>query len=139
MNLEHLWDKNNQLIMTKNLALNERDYGSLVGLNKKETAHKYGDEQVHIWRRSYEIAPPDGESLKQVVNRVKPYFKNNIEPKIKMKKNILIVAHGNSLRAIMICVGLYKPEEISKIEIPTGKPFILYYEKNKLIKSKYLI
>ena len=68
MNLEHLWDKNNQLIMTKDLALNERDYGSLVGLNKKETAKQYGDEQVRIWRRSYDVSPPDGESLKEVVN-----------------------------------------------------------------------
>ena len=138
MNLEHLWNKNNNLVMITDEALNERDYGSLVGLNKKETAEKFGEEQVHIWRRSYDIAPPKGESLKNVVQRVKPYFKNYIEPELKKKKNILIVAHGNSLRAMMICVGLYKSEQISKIEIPTGSPFVFYYENNKLIKYEYL-
>ncbi len=138
MNLDHLWNKNNNLIMITDEALNERDYGSLVGLNKKETAEKFGEEQVHIWRRSYDISPPKGESLKNVVQRVKPYFKNYIEPELKKKKNILIVAHGNSLRAMMICVGLYKSEQISKIEIPTGSPFVFYYESNKLIKYEYL-
>jgi len=138
MNLEHLWNKNNNLIMITDEALNERDYGSLVGLNKNETAEKFGKEQVHIWRRSYNIAPPEGESLKNVVQRVKPYFENYIKPEIKKKKNILIVAHGNSLRAMMICIGLYKSEQISKIEIPTGSPFVFYYENNKLIKYEYL-
>ena len=138
MNLEHLWNKNNNLVMITDEALNERDYGSLVGLNKKETAEKFGEEQVHIWRRSYDIAPPKGESLKNVVQRVKPYFKNYIEPELKKEKNILIVAHGNSLRAMMICIGLYKSEQISKIEIPTGSPFVFYYESNKLIKYEYL-
>ena len=138
MNLEHLWNKNNNLIMITDEALNERDYGSLVGLNKNETAEKFGKEQVHIWRRSYNIAPPEGESLKNVVQRVKPYFENYIKPEIKKKKNILIVAHGNSLRAMMICIGLYKSEQISKIEIPTGSPFVFYYESNKLIKYEYL-
>ena len=82
---------------------------------------------------------PSGECLKDTLKRVLQLWDNDIAPKILSGQKILIVAHGNSLRAIMICVGLYKPEEISKIEIPTGKPFILYYEKNKLIKSKYLI
>ena len=139
MNLKHLWNEENELIMMRDQALNERDYGDLVGLNKQETADKFGKEQVHIWRRSFDVPPPGGESLKNVVERVKPYFDTNIEPELKKKKNILISAHGNSLRAMMICVGLYQPEEISKIELPTGSPFVFYYEEGQLIKSEYLV
>ncbi len=119
-------------------SLNERDYGDLVGLNKDETAKKFGKEQVHIWRRSYDTSPPNGESLKDVVERVSPYFINQIEPLIMKGKNILISAHGNSLRAIMIKVGLYRPQEISSIEIPTGSPFCLEYENGNLINNYYL-
>ena len=137
MNLEQFWS-DGQLLMTKDQSLNERDYGDLVGLNKEETANKYGKEQVHIWRRSYDVSPPGGESLENVVTRVKPYFINFIEPKISEGQNVLIVAHGNSLRATMIQVGLYKAEEISKIEIPTGRPFVITYETDKVVNSKYL-
>ena len=137
MNLEQFWS-DGQLLMTKDQSLNERDYGDLVGLNKEETANKYGKEQVHIWRRSYDVSPPGGESLENVVTRVKPYFINFIEPKISVGQNVLIVAHGNSLRATMIQVGLYKAEEISKIEIPTGSPFVITYESGKVVNSKYL-
>ena len=101
--------KNGKLIYEKNQNLNERDYGDLVGLNKAETADKFGKEQVHIWRRSYDTPPPNGESLKDVVDRVSPYFTETIQPHILNKKNVLIAAHGNSLRAIMIKVGMYKP------------------------------
>jgi len=137
MNLEQFWN-DGQLLMTKDQSLNERDYGDLVGLNKEETANKYGKEQVHIWRRSYDVSPPGGESLENVVTRVKPYFINFIEPKINEGLDVLIAAHGNSLRASMIQVGLYKAEEISKIEIPTGSPFIITYESGKVVNSKYL-
>ena len=137
MNLEQFWS-DGQLLMTKDQSLNERDYGDLVGLNKEETANKYGKEQVHIWRRSYDVSPPGGESLENVVTRVKPYFINFIEPKISEGQNVLIVAHGNSLRATMIQVGLYKAEEISKIEIPTGRPFVITYKSGKVVNSKYL-
>ena len=137
MNLSQFW-KNNQLIMERDKNLNERDYGELVGLNKEETAKKFGEKQVHIWRRSYNINPPGGESLEDVVERVKPYFNEMIEPQIKNGKNVLIVAHGNSLRASMIQVGLYKAEEISNIEIPTGSPFIINFLKGKVVGSKYL-
>ena len=123
---------------TKNKKLNERDYGDLVGLNKAETAERFGKEQVHIWRRSYEVPPPNGESLKDVVSRVSPYFENEIEPLIMDNKNILIVAHGNSLRAILIKVGLYKPEEISSIELPTGSPLCLEYDNGNLTNNFYL-
>ena len=139
MNLKHLWNEKNELTMIKDQALNERDYGDLVGLNKQETADKFGQEQVHIWRRSFDVSPPGGESLKNVLERVKPYFDIKIKSELKKQKNVLISAHGNSLRAMMICVGLYKSEEISKIELPTGSPFVFLYEENKLIKSEYLV
>ncbi len=138
LEFKHLWS-DNKLIMTCDKSLNERDYGDLVGLNKEETAKKYGSEQVHIWRRSFDISPPGGESLKNVVDRVKPFFIKFIEPEISNKKNILIVAHGNSLRATMIQVGLYKANEISEIEIPTGKPFVINYEFNKIVSSEFLM
>ncbi len=135
--IENLY-KNELLIYEKDQRLNERDYGDLVGLNKTETAEKFGKEQVHIWRRSYDTPPPNGESLKDVVDRVSPYFIETIQPLINYGKNILIAAHGNSLRAIMITIGLYKPEEISSIEIPTGSPLCLDYENSKLINHYYL-
>ncbi len=130
--------ENDELIYSRSENLNERNYGDLVGLNKAETAEKFGKEQVHIWRRSYDTPPPNGESLKDVVDRVSPYFIDHIEPLLKNNKNILIAAHGNSLRAIMIKIGLYKPKEISSIELPTGKPLCLEYEKGLLIKHYYL-
>ena len=129
---------NGMLIYERDQRLNERDYGDLVGLNKSETADKFGKEQVHIWRRSFDTPPPNGESLKDVVDRVSPYFTDKIQPLILDKKNVLIVAHGNSLRAIMIKVGLYKSEEISSIELPTGSPLCLDYENDKLIDNYYL-
>ena len=133
----HLW-KDNQLTMTKSQNLNERDYGDLVGLNKEETSKKFGKDQVHIWRRSYDVSPPGGESLKNVVDRVGPYFEKFIQPYLLSDKNVIIVAHGNSLRATMIKIGLYKPEEISKIELPTGSPFVINFSSGKLKDANYL-
>ena len=130
--------ENDKLLYVKDKNLNERDYGDLVGLNKSETADKFGKDQVHIWRRSYDTPPPNGESLKDVVDRVSPYFSEKIEPLLLKGKNIIIVAHGNSLRAILIKVGLYKPEEISKIELPTGKPLCLDYVNGKIVNNYYL-
>ena len=135
--LENL-HKDGSLIYKKDQRLNERDYGDLVGLNKDETADKFGKEQVQIWRRSYDTPPPNGESLKDVVDRVSPFFTETIEPFIIDKKNVLIAAHGNSLRAIMIKVGMYKPEEISSIELPTGSPLCLDYINGQLKKYYYL-
>jgi len=137
MNLKNFWE-NGKLLMIRDKSLNERDYGDLVGLNKEETSIKYGKEQVYIWRRSYDVPPPGGESLKNVVQRVQIYFNKYIAPEIYNEKNILIVAHGNSLRAMMIEVGLYKKEEISKVELPTGIPFVISYESRKIIDSNYL-
>lgn len=137
MNLGNLWE-DKKLIMRRDISLNERDYGDLVGLNKEETAKKFGKDQVHLWRRSYEIPPPGGESLKNVVERVRPFFSNFIQPEITRGENVLVVAHGNSLRATMIQVGLYKTDEISKIELPTGKPFIISYKSGKVVDSNFL-
>ena len=130
--------ENNKIIMTCSEKLNERDYGDLVGLNKQETADKFGKDQVHIWRRSYDTPPPNGESLKDVVERVSPYFKENIKPLIDKGENVLIAAHGNSLRAMMIELGMYKPDEISKIELPTGSPLCINLDQGKLVDFKYL-
>ena len=136
-NYDHLFN-NGELIIIKNIAVNERDYGDLTGLNKKETAEKYGKEQVHIWRRSYDVNPPGGESLKNVVERVKPYFENTMKKDLENKKNILLSAHGNSLRALFLILNFYTAETISTAEIPTGKPFIIEYESNKITKKYYL-
>ena len=136
-NYDHLFN-NGELIIIKNIAVNERDYGDLTGLNKKETAEKYGKEQVHIWRRSYDVNPPGGESLKNVVERVKPYFENTIKKDLEDGKNILLSAHGNSLRALFLILNFYTIETISTAEIATGKPFIIEYENNK-ITNKYFL
>ena len=130
--------ENNKLIMTCSEKLNERDYGDLVGLNKQETADKFGKDQVHIWRRSYDTPPPNGESLKDVVDRVSPYFEEYIKPALNLGENILIAAHGNSLRAMMIELGMYKPEEISNIELPTGSPLCINLDQGRLVDFKYL-
>ncbi|MDG2313175.1 MAG: 2,3-diphosphoglycerate-dependent phosphoglycerate mutase [Alphaproteobacteria bacterium] len=105
-------------------ALRERDYGDLVGLNKEETAKKYGSNQVHMWRRGYEVKPPGGESLADVVKRVRPYFEKKIWPNVVSGENILVAAHGNSLRAVLVIIGEYEAEDIPNIELPTGKPLV---------------
>ena len=135
--LINLWE-NDKLVMMRSEQLNERDYGDLVGLNKQETAEKFGKKQVHIWRRSYDTPPPNGESLKNVVDRVSPYFQENIKPLLEKGKNILIAAHGNSLRAMMIELGMYKSEEISSIELPTGSPLCINLDECKLVDFYYL-
>ncbi|MFN6039821.1 MAG: 2,3-bisphosphoglycerate-dependent phosphoglycerate mutase [Bacteroidota bacterium] len=103
-------------------ALNERMYGDLQGLNKSETAVKFGEEQVRIWRRSYDIAPPNGESLKDTANRVIPFFEREIASKLKAGKNIVIAAHGNSLRALIMHLENLSPAEILEFEIGTAVP-----------------
>lgn len=103
-------------------ALNERGYGKLEGLNKAETAEKYGAEQVHIWRRSFDVPPPGGESLRDTFERVIPYYERFIAPKLKEDKNVLVVAHGNSLRALIMFLEHLSPEQILEREIATGQP-----------------
>ncbi len=107
---------------TRHDDLRERDYGDLTGLNKDDMRQKYGEEQVHIWRRSYDVQPPNGESLKDVVARVEPYYQANIAPLLKDGKNVLVAAHGNTLRAMLIILGLHTPETINNAEIATGDP-----------------
>ncbi|HEY8189816.1 MAG TPA: 2,3-bisphosphoglycerate-dependent phosphoglycerate mutase [Micavibrio sp.] len=119
--------------------LRERDYGDLTGLNKDETKQKFGEEQVQIWRRSYDINPPGGESLQDVVEkRVRPYFAKEIKPLLDQGKNILVAAHGNSLRALLIIIGAETPETINKAEIPTGSPLVFEMENGKILKRYYL-
>ena len=127
------------LPIIKNSALNERMYGSLQGLNKAETALKYGEAQIEIWRRSYEVRPPDGESLEDTYHRTVPYYQWEIEPKLKTGKNVLIVAHGNSLRALKMYLENISPEEIVKVNIPTGTPRNYLFDGNlKILSVDYL-
>jgi 2,3-bisphosphoglycerate-dependent phosphoglycerate mutase len=108
----------------RSAALNERHYGDLQGLNKAETAKQYGEEQVHVWRRSFDVRPPNGESLKDTAARTLPYFRAKILPPAAAGKNVLVSAHGNSLRAIVMDLEKLTPEQILKVEIPTGRPRI---------------
>ena len=119
-------------------ALNERNYGSLTGMNKDEARNKWGDEQVRLWRRSYDIAPENGESLKDTCNRTIPYFKKNILPKLHAGKNVIITAHGNSLRSIIMRVEELNENEIVNVEITTGIPIVYEYENKKITKKTEL-
>ena len=110
------------LPVTRNRALNERNYGSLQGLNKAEVAVKYGEEQVAEWRRSFSVHPPGGESLADTAARVIPYYQTSIEPFLKKGQNILIIAHGNSLRALMMYLEKISEADISHVDLPTGQP-----------------
>ena len=128
-----------QMPIIKNAAFDERMYGLLQGLNKAETALKYGDEQVEIWRRSYAIRPPNGESLEDTFNRTVPYYQAVIEPQVISGQNVLIVAHGNSLRALKMYLESISPEAIEKINIPTGTPCnYLFNENMKIFSVSYL-
>ncbi|HVY87702.1 MAG TPA: 2,3-diphosphoglycerate-dependent phosphoglycerate mutase [Hyphomonadaceae bacterium] len=149
------------LPVTKDYRLNERHYGGLTGLNKKETAAKHGDDQVKIWRRSFDIPPPDlepggefdlakdprykgidipkTESLKITLTRVLPYWESEIAPKLKAGENILIAAHGNSLRAIVKHLFRVPDSEITEVEIPTGDPLLIDLDQNLKVRSaRYL-
>ena len=114
--------------------LNERHYGSLQGLNKAETAEKHGAEQVHIWRRSFDVPPPEGESLEMTAERTIPYFTEEILPEIESGKNVLVSAHGNSLRSIVMHIEGISPEDIVSLEIPTGVPLLYRHDENGMIR-----
>ena len=123
----------------KDKALNERMYGELQGLNKSETAKKFGDEQVKIWRRSFDVRPPGGESLKDTAERVLPYYEARIKPFLAKDETILIAAHGNSLRALVMELDRLTREQVLELNIPTGAP--LCYEldaEGKALSRKYL-
>ncbi|MGH1516879.1 2,3-bisphosphoglycerate-dependent phosphoglycerate mutase [Chryseobacterium sp. JK1] len=132
--LNEMGEKNVPIVIDK--ALNERSYGNLEGLNKAETALKYGDEQVHIWRRSYDVEPPGGESLKDTYNRVIPYYESKIAPLLKQGEDVLIVAHGNSLRALIMYLEHLSPEEILEREIATGIPLTYTFDENFHVSRK---
>jgi 2,3-bisphosphoglycerate-dependent phosphoglycerate mutase len=116
--------------------LNERMYGELQGLNKAETRKQFGDEQVQIWRRSYDVAPPHGESLEMTAARSIPFFKENILPHIQQGKNVFICAHGNSLRSICMVLDNLSKEQVLHLEIATGLPILYNYRDNKFVKEK---
>ena len=128
--LDQFEDLTNNHKIIEDSALNERDYGDLTGLDKKETADKYGEEQVYKWRRGYSDRPPAGESLEDVVLRVRNYFELEILPQIHCisNNNLLIVAHGNSLRALLLVMGVYQINEINSVELSTGVPIHITYD-----------
>lgn len=123
----------------RDVALNERDYGDLSGLNKAETAAKYGEEQVHIWRRSYDVPPPGGESLKDTVARALPYFVTDILPRVMAGQRVLVAAHGNSLRALIMVLDRLNPESIMKVELNTGEPIIYRLNADTSVASKDIL
>jgi 2,3-bisphosphoglycerate-dependent phosphoglycerate mutase len=112
------------LKVIRDLALNERDYGDLSGLNKDDARQKWGEEQVHIWRRSYDIAPPGGESLKDTLARTLPYYVQHILPRVLRGERVIVAAHGNSLRALVMVLENLTPEQILKRELATGVPLV---------------
>ena len=120
----------------KDQALNERDYGELAGLNKDDARKQWGEEQVHIWRRSYDIPPPGGESLKNTAERVLPYFNSLILPKLLQGENILVAAHGNSLRSLVMQLDNLSKDEVIALEIPTGAPIIYSFAGDQQPISK---
>ena len=127
---------NQPLSTIKNQALNERNYGDLAGLNKDDARKRWGNEQVHIWRRSYDIPPPGGESLKDTGERVLPFFMKEILPHVCKGKSILVAAHGNSLRSLIKFLDNISDEDIVKLEIPTGAPIHYVINEDGSVKSK---
>jgi 2,3-bisphosphoglycerate-dependent phosphoglycerate mutase len=140
----HAWEhytgnQDKEIPVYQSVDLAERYYGDLQGLNKAETMKKYGEAQVHLWRRSYDINPPQGESLKDTCERTIPYYKKNIEPELQAGKNVLVVAHGNSLRSITKYVENISDEEIPNVEIPTGVPIVYTFDTQMKEQNKILL
>ena len=127
------------LSTTRNQALNERDYGDLSGLNKDDARAKWGEDQVHIWRRSFDVPPPGGESLKDTAERVLPYYEAEIVPHLLAGKTVLVAAHGNSLRALVMALEGLSPEEIVKVEISTGEPMIYSLDAQGKMTDKEIL
>ncbi|MBO6917151.1 MAG: 2,3-bisphosphoglycerate-dependent phosphoglycerate mutase [Rhizobiaceae bacterium] len=120
-------------------ALNERDYGDLAGLNKDDAREKWGEEQVHIWRRSYDVPPPGGESLKDTGARVWPYFMTDILPRVLKGENVLVAAHGNSLRALVMILDRLNKDEILSVNLATGVPMVYTLNADSSVKSKEVL
>jgi len=127
------------LPVVEDAALNERDYGDLAGLNKDDAREKWGEEQVHIWRRSFDTPPPGGESLKDTAERVLPYYEGHILPPLKAGQNILIAAHGNSLRALVMQLEELSRDEILQVNIDTGVPYIYTLNEAAAITDKKIL
>ena len=127
------------LPVTRDEALNERHYGDLQGLDKAETAKKYGDEQVHIWRRSYDVPPPNGESLKDTAARTLPYFSTHVRPCLDAGEDVLVAAHGNSLRSIVMDLEKLSREEVLQLNIATGVPLVYELDDAGAITSKKIL
>ena len=117
-------------------ALNERDYGELCGLNKDDARKKWGEEQVHLWRRSYDVQPPGGESLKDTVARALPYYCQHILPEVLRGRRVLVAAHGNSLRALVMVLDRLTPETIPKMELATGVPIVYRLNADSTVSQK---
>ena len=120
----------------KDQALNERDYGDLVGLNKDDARKKWGEAQVHIWRRSYDVAPPGGESLKDTLARALPYYVTDILPRVLRGERVLVAAHGNSLRALVMVLDKHTPDSITKLNLDTGVPMVYRLNADSTVASK---
>ena len=124
------------LVITRDQALNERDYGDLAGLNKDDARAKWGEEQVLIWRRSYDVPPPGGESLKDTAARTLPYYEKHILPQVEAGEIVLVAAHGNSLRSMVMAIEQLTPDEILKRELATGEPVVYRIGKSGKLKEK---
>jgi 2,3-bisphosphoglycerate-dependent phosphoglycerate mutase len=131
--LEHM--DQSDIPVIKNQCLNERNYGDLAGLNKDDAREKWGEEQVHVWRRSFDVPPPGGESLKDTAERVLPYFHSEIFPKVEEGLDVLIAAHGNSLRALVMELEEINSDEIVKLEIATGDPLTYEYSEGSIKRT----
>src|SRR5215211_3290667 len=125
--------------IVRDQALNERDYGDLVGMNKDDTRKKWGEEQVHIWRRSYDLPPPGGESLKDTVARALPYFVQEILPRVLRGERVVVSAHGNSLRALVMVLDRLTPETIPAMELATGIPLVYRLNTDTTVASKQVL
>ena len=132
--LEEMGETN--ITVFKDQALNERDYGDLSGLNKDDARKKWGEQQVHVWRRSYDVAPPGGESLKDTAARVLPYYIQEILPRVLRGENVIVAAHGNSLRALVMVLEHLSPNEIVGREIATGIPLIYRLNADSTVAEK---
>ena len=137
--LNYQKESENEIPVYQSVELAERYYGDLQGLNKQKTREKYGNEQVKLWRRSFDVRPPNGESLKDTYERTIPYFKKRILVDLKEGKDVLVSAHGNSLRSIVMYVEKVSEEDIPGVEIPTGVPIVYYFDKNMILSDKKLL
>ena len=120
----------------RDAALNERDYGDLVGINKEDARKRWGEQQVHLWQRSYDIAPPGGESLKDTAARALPFYSKRIAPELKAGKSVIVVGHGNTLRALVMQLDRLSPEQVKELNIGTGRPLIYRFNTDGSVAEK---